>query len=497
MTGLYKPHGIAVDGSGNVYVAGAWSDNAFKIGCSSSDADCDGSTDGGDNCPAKSNPDQLNSDCQNPPSDPGCNDGDDVCDVCPALDDNDKCDASRSGGKSIGLNGGTFDTPDGSITVSVPLGAVDADTSLTVTDSVPGFFLDPTGAAAPLYKVGLRPEDQHFAVPVTITFRWDDRDNDGRVDRETCQGGANAGLTCDENADCPGSTCSRTAAPNEDSLLLKRNGTKFSKDGFLGTAPFECQDHLAGSGCETAVANCADAPGTGMATVANCCDTTSNEWTFQTCDFSEFLLGENFADLIPGNGSPTTDCVAEWTVNNPQNDPFLDKKGLPNFKQTCTDGDVLCDFDGTMNRQCVFEVGVCLNVPDERLVNKGEVACTPVDVEVWELKKPKPDSKKQLDADNGEALRDAVLGLGTGTVSGKHQEQITFTPSVSLEDTCTNLVQVAVPLKGKDLDRQGRVTIRMKSTTPSGMADMDKLKLTCLPGSPSHAFLDTAVGLLD
>jgi len=85
----------------------------------------------------------------------------------------------------------------------------------------------------------------------------------------------------------------------------------------------------------------------------------------------------------------------------------------------------------------------------------------------------------------------------TGTVSGKHQEQITFTRAVSLEDTCTNLVQVTVPLKGKDLDRQGRATIRVRSATTSGLKDMDKLKLTCLPGSPSAAFLDATAGLLD
>jgi len=83
---------------------------------------------------------------------------------------------------------------------------------------------------------------------------------------------------------------------------------------------FRCADHLADA-CAAAIADCSDAPGTGQATVAGCCDPVANAWTFQTCSFSDFFLGRTAGDLVPGKGSTATDCIAEWEPGNPLNVP--------------------------------------------------------------------------------------------------------------------------------------------------------------------------------
>jgi Carbamoyltransferase C-terminus len=253
----------------------------------------------------------------------------------------------------------------------------------------------------------------------------------------------------------------------------------------VNVAPFRCSDHLPGSGCEAAVATCDDAAGTGRATVANCCDPSANEWQFQTCDFSEFLLAENFADLIPGQGTHATDCVAEWFVDNPQNVPFLDRKGRVNFKQTCRDGDALCDSDGAANGQCVFRAGVCVNVMDDRLRDRnGAIACTPSTVELWEIKRPQPGSTKPVDAANAEILRDAVRALGSATVAGKRNERVTFAPPLAGPELCTSPVEITVLLRNQ---RKGRATLGMRAAPTAGdtarSTDTDVLTLTCLPPS--------------
>ena len=59
---LYSPFEIAVDGLGNVYVAGFRSHNAFKIDALGIQGDSDGVPDHFDNCPFVSNPAQDDDD---------------------------------------------------------------------------------------------------------------------------------------------------------------------------------------------------------------------------------------------------------------------------------------------------------------------------------------------------------------------------------------------------------------------------------------------------
>ena len=137
--------------------------------------DGDGIPSAVDNCPSTPNPDQSDIDGQN---------GGDVCDVCPN-DPTDACDPGRSAGGSIGPDGGVISTPDGSVTITVPPGALDDDTSLSITDSGNGALYELTtnlGQGIALFGVTIQPDGQVFNVPVTITFSWADADDDGTID---------------------------------------------------------------------------------------------------------------------------------------------------------------------------------------------------------------------------------------------------------------------------------------------------------------------------
>jgi hypothetical protein len=266
----------------------------------------------------------------------------------------------------------------------------------------------------------------------------------------------------------------------EDGLVLKRDNDRFSARGFgPAAAPFTCPDHLVGE-CAPAVADCADPPGSGSATVAECCDPVANTWSFQTCNFSELTLGTTGAGLVPGKGAPWSDCVAEWAVDNPLNDPTVDDKGLTHFEQACADGDAVCDRDGRANGVCVFGVGVCLNVDDARLVRRSGPACTPTDVAAWVLKRPRPGAQRADEAGNAARLLEAVATLGPSTIAGRRAVEVRFGPAAT-GAVCTELVDVAVPLAGNAAARSGKTELHARAKTTAGVPDTDRLRLVCRP----------------
>lgn len=455
------------------------------------DADGDGVGDACDNCPNLANVDQANSDCDDPtflinggcavppPDKAGCCDGGDVCDACPAQNDNADCDPLGSVTATFDVSGGSVSTPNNAATIDLPFGAVSEPTSVTLTQNGPATSFALQGAS--VMSLSARPSNQQFIVPVTITLRWSDRDDDDVIDRGTCLGDGSEpdfGFSCDAPGDCTSNACTvNSGGIAELDLVLKRNSQRFNSAGF-GVGPYTCADHQSGA-CATAVADCTDAPGTGTATVAECCDMDANEWTLQTCSFSEIFAGLTAGDLVPGRGSAAKDCFSEWSLNNPLNTPFFDNKGLPAFKQSCRDGDGACDHDGVADGDCEIQIAICLNVDDPRLVDQnGAPACLPTAVDVWLLKKPRPDSTKPIDAANAVALRDAVAALGSNTVGGDHQEVLTFAPAVSAGDHCSEPTTITVPRKPSG--RAGKATLKMQSIA-NGAKDSDKLKLTCLP----------------
>ena len=138
----------------------------------------DGFGDNSDNCDLELNPDQSDID----------RDGaGDVCDVCPD-DSRDVCDGLRSAGSSIGPDGGQVITPNGDVTLSIPAGTLETDTSISITDSGQGTFFElspDVGSGIAVFMVSIQPEGLDFRYPVTITFRWEDADDNGIVDGTT------------------------------------------------------------------------------------------------------------------------------------------------------------------------------------------------------------------------------------------------------------------------------------------------------------------------
>ncbi len=124
-----------------------------------------------DNCPDDFNPDQRETDGDGPG---------DLCDPCPA-DATDTCDPTYSAAESVGPGGGTVSTPDGSVTVIIPPGALAEETSIAITGLHKMFVLE-NDEEFIVTGVRIDPDGMSFTTPVTIIFAWPDDDDDGFVD---------------------------------------------------------------------------------------------------------------------------------------------------------------------------------------------------------------------------------------------------------------------------------------------------------------------------
>lgn len=161
------------DGEEDVYEGFYMDGTSFIRVYSDGDFDGDGVPDGTDNAPIVYNPDQ------------GDEDGDgvgDVADPCPN-DPTDTCNSSRSAGESVGTDGGSVDTPDGSVEVDIPSDALTEETSISISDGGSDFsLLTNEGAGEAVYSVDIGPDGTTFSEAVTIVFAWEDEDDDGFVD---------------------------------------------------------------------------------------------------------------------------------------------------------------------------------------------------------------------------------------------------------------------------------------------------------------------------
>jgi hypothetical protein len=83
----------------------------------------------------------------------------------------------------VGTEGGTIATPDESVKMDIPVGAVPEETTFTITDGGAGYqVVTDEGSMDAVTSTTIGPPGTTFDVPVTLTFTWRDANDDGIVD---------------------------------------------------------------------------------------------------------------------------------------------------------------------------------------------------------------------------------------------------------------------------------------------------------------------------
>jgi hypothetical protein len=228
------------------------------------------------------------------------------------------------------------------------------------------------------------------------------------------------------------------------------------------------------------------------------------------CQKSACLLPE----LLPGAGychSLLHACVAEVCSAGPVTQvfgPHTNKAGLPNGTLLCTDDDPACDFGPPLDKTCTFRIKLCYNVNDPRF------ECIQSDkVDRVILMRPNMNKPPTLiDAQNVEAVLQALEGIGAkvtgacinpakrgrecrlssecdsapGSGDGRcRRNSPKFTPPLDTADTCTQYLEIKVPLRSSSSgDRPNTTLVKLRSYAPIGSAfhfDDDSLKFVCFP----------------
>ena len=111
----------------------------------------------------------------------------DLLDPCPG-DPENECNVNGSASSVITPDGGAFATEDNLVNINVPAGAVNANLTVNITDTGGGYEIATyQGAMMVFQSYSIEPHGTHFNTPVTLTFRWNDADNNGIVDGTTLQ----------------------------------------------------------------------------------------------------------------------------------------------------------------------------------------------------------------------------------------------------------------------------------------------------------------------
>jgi len=183
--------------------------------------------------------------------------------------------------------------------------------------------------------------------------------------------------------------------------------------------------------------------------------------------------------IVPGGGSTTTDCVAEWTVLARPADP------PPITSVSCVDGDPACDADGIANDRCVFTVGLCLGGTDPRLNCPAAAG-----IAAYVLQSPQPTASNAVDATNAVHLLAELSELLGVTPGGANGNVLTSDPPVVLVPPAHCTVPTAVTVERRGLTgRTERFRTRALAATTGGgtTEDRDSLLLGCLaPGATTN-----------
>ncbi|MBI4517044.1 MAG: hypothetical protein HY699_14645 [Deltaproteobacteria bacterium] len=275
----------------------------------------------------------------------------------------------------------------------------------------------------------------------------------------------NAGLVCGAAGTCEiAPTCTGTSAACPPPALA--NAGSGCDDGSQCTVNDQC---TAGGQCVgTPLGNCC---GDGVLSTGEQCDdgnNTDGDGCNSTCRY----------ELIPGNGAGSAArdkraCLIEWSVVNPNNTPALDRRGRPNYTQTCHNNDPTCDFGSDANA-CEFRVVACLNNIDARLPTCPQLGVAdPVRIVLPSLLR---------DAANYNSLNTALHNLRDWTTGATGLQPTVESSQIGL---CSAPFTVRVPLRLGARITPGRITLATMSksyeNSPLWLSDSDRLVLVCAP----------------
>jgi cysteine-rich repeat protein len=196
-----------------------------------------------------------------------------------------------------------------------------------------------------------------------------------------------------------------------------------------------------------------------------CGDGASTPGCGEACDDGNLVAGDGCdqctLERVPGGGSKSNDCLIEWIVNNPTNEPLLDARGDFSTNQRCVDDDPRCDLDGGIPGSCTFGIAVCANntdIPDCQRSFR---------LQSWELLKPSASQAAKRPA--LAAIRAAFLTTVPGAVVGPSEANV-----------CSAFALVPVTLKGEPgAFGPGKIVIKARTSDYDGRKDVDTLKLRC------------------
>jgi hypothetical protein len=135
---------------------------------------------------------------------------------------------------------------------------------------------------------------------------------------------------------------------------------------------------------------------------------------------------------VPGKGSPSTDCYAEWYVDTNPSPSINPHTNVPDYRISCQNGNAGCDFDndGT-DDHCTFHVRVCINNHDPRLGS-----CTPAPIASYELKSPRP-GKANNDAFDNHNVYEFEKAMSGKNCSNDSMRSCLVDADCLLSGTCT------------------------------------------------------------
>jgi cysteine-rich repeat protein len=187
----------------------------------------------------------------------------------------------------------------------------------------------------------------------------------------------------------------------------------------------------------------------------------------EQCDDGNAIVGDGCTEpcrleRVPGSGSPKTDCLTEWVVDNSTNVPRYDKNGAISGTQVCADNDPGCDFDGGVLGSCTFHMRVCANNTDLPECPVGSR------LQSWQLRSPS--AAKAAKKPALAAVRAAFTSVPSALLGPP------------LPDVCSGTLAVPVALRANlSGSKPGSLVLKSYATRYTGERDSDKIKLICTP----------------